>query len=507
MKLDFKSFNVSRYILLILLIQPIIDIYRCFFQGKFSFFGFAIEEFINLALIGILGVLILVHLIKTKDIKRGILLGIYAGLCGIYLVLHMWNSAKFDVNVFTLATPSMIHNAYYIVRVYGLPMILLVGILIFRVKKDDFIKTCQILALFITSIMLISNLTETSLVSYSLGIDKIEGGFFRWNELNSDSNFEAWTSKGFFYSANQMSAYLFALMPVTTYAYITKFNWKSLLVVLIQMSAMIMIGTKTAAQGALIGFAFLTLVSVCVLIYRVIVVDKKSLKVYIKENKAKLVYLPLALCITLAGFGMYQKSPGKLRIDYLSYLNGPGQREEKENDLEMSDEEWIRYIDEYYWFFYINREYIDVYPIEDNLNFWISMVKRDRTLNRDNRNFKVQMNHDILMKNDGPIDSLVGVGYTSNLLYTERDYYYQYSIMGIMGMILFMLPYFLVVLYAGFKILLNMKKHVVMINMALGLSLCLYFLIAYMAGHTFGIVINMLMMAAYTGMLFNSVKE
>lgn len=507
MRIDFKKFNVSRYILLILLCQPVIDIYRCFNQGKYSLAGFALEEFINLGLIGILGILILVHLYQTKDQKRGLLLGGYALLCGIYLVAHMWNSAQFNTDVFTLAQPSMIHNAYYIVRVYGLPMILLVGIIMFPVKKEEFVKTCQLLALFITSIMLVSNLTETSLVSYSLGIDRIEGGFFRWNELNADSNFEAWTSKGFFYSANQMSSYLFALMPITTYAYITQFNWKNAFVVVIQMAAMIMIGTKTAAQGALIAFAFLTLVSIFVVLYRNYFVDKISIKDYWNVHKKQLLYIPVALCITIAGFAMYQVSPGKLRIDYLTYLNGPGQREEKPNDIEMSREEWIKYIDEQFWFFYINREYIEVYPIEDNIEFWIEMVKRDRTLNRDNRDFKVQMNKDILMKNDGPLDNLVGVGYTSNLLYTERDYYYQHSIMGIIGMVLFMLPYFLVVLYAGLKILTQMKKHVVLINMALGLSLCLYFLIAYMAGHTFGIIINMLMMASYAGMLYNSVKE
>ena len=139
--------KVQFLILAIFLLQPLIDIYRTFFQGQISIMGFAIEELINLLLIGILAICILIELFEKKDKKRGLILFIYALLCLIYLAVHFVNTAQFNEALYPAADVSAIRNVYYIFRLYGLPMILLVGIVVFPIKKEVFIRTVQIYSL------------------------------------------------------------------------------------------------------------------------------------------------------------------------------------------------------------------------------------------------------------------------------------------------------------------------------------------------------------------------
>ena len=191
----------------------------------------------------------------------------------------------------------------------------------------------------------------------------------------------------------------------------------------------------------------------------------------------------------------------------MKYLDLNPDREEKKELPPMSDNEMVNYINHEYWFYYVNGEYLEQYPVADNLDFWVKVITRDRRLNRDNRNFKTFMINDIIAKNDNPMDKYLGIGYTSGVPYTERDYVFEYYIFGIGGVVLLILPFIGVVLLALIRILKDMKHHANGLNLALGVALCAYFVTAYIAGHTFGKLLNMIFMAYYGAMLLLNTKR
>ena len=121
--------------------------------------------------------------------------------------------------------------------------------------NNSFMNAIKMVSLIMSAVIVITNVTGISLVSYSTENERILGGIFSWGSLHADSEFELYSSRGFFYSANQISSLMFAMMPLIVAECIAKFNWKNFGLVILQSLAMLMIGTKTAAQGTLIILA------------------------------------------------------------------------------------------------------------------------------------------------------------------------------------------------------------------------------------------------------------
>lgn len=491
-----KNFKFENYLMFVLILQPVLDIYRTFFQDRISIAGFAIEELINIALIGFVAIMALLYLVDTKDKKHLLMYGGYFAVLAVYLVLHILNTGKFDVSIIPelAKDKSWLRDVYYIMRAYVMPITLMISIFTLGMDNHSFMNAIKTASLVFSAVIVITNITGISLVSYSTENERILGGLFSWGTLNADSEFELYSSRGFFYSANQISSLMFAMMPLIVAECISKFNWKNFGLVVLQSLAMLMIGTKTAAQGTLIILAVMILGMLAL----------HFLKFERIKNKK---VLPLLVVVLIASFGLYTKSPSKLRIDYMKYLDANPDRDEPEELQPMTDNQMVNYITHEYWFYYINGEYLEQYPVEDNLDFWVKVIKRDRRLNRDNRNFKTFMINDIIVKNNNPMDKFFGIGYTSGVPYTERDYVFEYYIFGFVGIVLLMLPFIGVVLVALIRILKDMKHKATIMNLALGVALCAYFVTAYIAGHTFGKLINMIFMAYYGAMLLINTKQ
>ncbi len=490
-----KKVQFEKYLMFVLILQPFIDMYRTFFQDRISIAGFAIEELVNIVMIGLVACMALWQLIQAKDKKHLLIYGAYFLILFVYLGLHVMNVAKFDTTIIPelAVETSLLKEVYYIMRAYVMPITLMISIYTIGLDDRSFIKAIQCVSLVMSAVIVVTNITGISLVSYSTESERILGGLFSWPSLNADSEFELYSSRGFFYSANQISSLLFAMMPLIVAQCIRQFNWKNFVLVVLQSLAMLMIGTKTAAQGTLIILA-------------VMIVGSLALHFLKFEQIKNKKVLPLLVIVLVASFGLYTKSPSKLRIDYMKYLELNPDREEKEELPPMSDNEMVNYITHEYWFYYVNGEYIEQYPVERNLDFWVSVITRDRRLNRDNRNFKTFMINDIIAKNDNPMDKYLGIGYISGVPYTERDYVYEGFIFGYGGLLLLVAPFILVVLWALFKILTHMKTQANLMNLALGVALCAYFVTAYIAGHTVGKLMNLIFMAFYGAMLLRRVN-
>ncbi|MCI8486651.1 MAG: hypothetical protein HFJ20_06225, partial [Clostridia bacterium] len=268
----------------------------------------------------------------------------------------------------------------------------------------------------------------------------------------------------------------------------------------IQVISMIMVGTKTASIGVilvLIAMIFVTLV-----LY--------FLK--LEKNINIKVCIPIMLLITIGAYTLYMTSPSKLKYTLEKSQKEIVREDPKVPDNKVDKEEKINsledYIKIYSYNYYIQDWFLEIYPVHNDEDFWNTIISRDKKLNIDNRRFKVEMIERIIERNNNNMDSILGIGYTSNVPYTERDYLYQYYIFGIAGVILLIGLYIAILVYCIYKILRNYKQKLNIENCSIGIALCCMLVAGYLSGHVWGMIINMYFMSLYTGkLLYNARKE
>ena len=125
-----NNLKFEKYLMFVLILQPLLDIYRTFFQDSISVAGFAIEELINIGLIGFVALMALLHLIEAKDKKHLLMYGAYFAVLAVYLGLHVINTGKFDVSIIPelAKDKSCLRDVYYIMRSYVMPITLMISI-------------------------------------------------------------------------------------------------------------------------------------------------------------------------------------------------------------------------------------------------------------------------------------------------------------------------------------------------------------------------------------------
>ena len=158
-------------------------------------------------------------------------------------------------------------------------------------------------------------------------------------------------------------------------------------------------------------------------------------------------------------------------------------------------------IEKYQSEYMINEYFLKLYPVDKDSEFWLGIIKRDKALNNDSRLMKIDILKRIYERNNNQNDKFYGMGYTLNFLDLERDYYYQYYIFGIFGLLLFICPYFIVLGYLVFRGLLNFKNNFKLTVLLCIMSVCLGLLIAYYSGHVFGWVGPMMILVLMFGIL------
>lgn len=488
-----KKIKLEYLIMGLFILMPFVEIYRCLFQDTISIFSIALEEFVVLIYIGILLIYTIYTILKNRQWKTIMIYVTYFLVAGVYILLHYWNLTKFDTSVYPDTSYSFFTESYYIVRAYLVPIVM--GIIVYQLNLTDraFSKGIMIVSLIISSLIVVTNILGVSFVSYSLENKTISGNIFTWLSLTSASDFDMYTSKAFFYSANQISALMFSISPIIVKNVIKKQTFFNYFILALQILAMIMIGTKTAAIGVL-------LVTVAMFIVAFVLHLMKHEHLQLK--KTSIIFVVFVLC----GYGLYSISPVQQKYD-AEEVEEKVEREEAEESAEESEETFANYVEKFAYHYYINPSFLEVYPVENDEMFWKHIIERDRTLNINNRTFKIEIIDRIIERNNNPMDQYLGIGYTSNVPYTERDYVYQYFVFGIGGILVLIAPYILSLLYAGVKILLKHKEKLNLENCAIGMSICCYLIIAYLAGHVFGMMINMLFINLFVAKLLINVNR
>ena len=203
---------------------------------------------------------------------------------------------------------------------------------------------------------------------------------------------------------------------------------------------MIILGTRVSSIGAIL----ITIIAIIINVF------SNSLK----HNRINYKIIIYGLLCTIYFF----ISPvGVYLLDY-TVPNYNIEDEHNECLKKLTDEKEIsEYITNSLYDFRIDKAFIELYPIENDIYFWKEIALRNRNLNNDSRVMKTTIIKRIYEKNNNKYDKFLGMGYTINFMDLERDYVYQYYLFGIFGIIL-ILPQVLLYIKMGIYYLKNIKN-------------------------------------------------
>lgn len=526
-----KKLDVLNNILLIfLMLQPFFDIYMAVVGERLDVLGISIATLIRTTLIVTSFIVVIIYQIKNKiHIKLLYIMLSYLAVTLIYGVAHHLNIVNSNGYYVTEGLYNVVTEVMYVERLI-VPVLLMYNVIITKPDKIKLEKVLVTVATMISLVIIITNLFEVSFASYSgtEGNSIISYNFIDWFTEESVPYKES-LSKGFFVSANQIGALLVVLLPIVIY-YMVKGNKPHLyFVLLLQIVAMTLIGTRVASLGwMLISIAM-------ILVYVILLFMKKQ------ESLHTLAICTFVLILEL-GTLLYIKSPAQNREFAESYEGMyEDEIEDKENSGEyislevfnsmLEDEEILgkyvgnnvsnkgleydamcKYISETHKYHYITKKYVNnIYPYQDDPEFWLEIFASSISVKADNRARQVEIVKRIKDNNNNTLyDTLFGMGATpmnSRGYMIENDLVSHYYNLGIVGIIIFMTPFISTLIYVLVKLRKNILKLFNLRFLAYALALCMAYFVGYFAGHVLDEYIVTIFVAVIAGNIFNLYKE
>ena len=212
--------NYAMIILSLTFLLPFFDMYRTVVGNKFEIFGISFVELFNFIFTTIIAILLL---IKSKNNKKKILSKkniLLLATYFIYLFLHISYITTLSKVSYINSSISILTELYFIIRSYILPLIILFVYMKSDLNIKNVVKVLSIVSFIFSIVIVLSNLFGISYIAYSSvyeGTVKIKGNIFTWfNNLDTNS-IDLYTSKGLFYSTNQLSAILGALSFISVF--------------------------------------------------------------------------------------------------------------------------------------------------------------------------------------------------------------------------------------------------------------------------------------------------
>lgn len=498
---DFLFVNILVFIGL----QIILDIYRTLLTDKFQIFGISPVEILNILYFVYLCIIFL--MLFRKKPKRFLPILIYGMVFLVYFSLHIWNMFRFDTSVINGTEINAFKELYVMVRVYLIPVIVLYMFLCCDFNMGKFEKATNFYSGFISLIIIGTNIFKISYVNYSSGLKRnifITRNIFEWFTNPDYENPMFMTSKGWFQMGNQVSIILFMLFPLVimqVFKYRKIFNY---MLFLFQGIAMIMLGTKVAALGCLLisAVAFATAILFGIILKQ-FSFNAKNLSVFvlliaclvaifanspiIEVQKAK----NQAYVVTEEQEKNKEEIKEKLEnakvFENTDTDSDNSSQEIKESEFskQLAVKEFANMINSNPYLFGIDREFIELFDVAENYKFWYDVVSSPDVSQVNYRGFKERIYKAVLKKNNNNFDVWLGIGYTTNFPYTERDFTGQNVWFGYIGTALFIGPYLVCALFALIEILKKFKSHFVFENVFWVISVIGTLCLSLMAGHLF----------------------
>lgn len=497
-----KSIKVQHMVLLYFLIQPFLAMYMTFDKNPFQIFGMSINVLLNFFFVFLMVVYAFILLLR-KDrgkLKKNIIIAfIYGGIFLIYCILHYKNMQLFDDKIFDRNSYDFIREVYFIFRSYVLPVVLLYTLYTLNLDKKKILFAIRMSVFVICFVIIITNIFGVSLAAYAEHgkLIYIDGSIFHWLFFNGNDNFELYTSKGWFESANELSAILLMFSPIIirdAYKADNRRNriLSSILLVMLIIT-MNMLGTRTAVIGI---FAALICVIVIFVFFRIIKRIDFDIKNFVVKNLLLLVF-----CVFIfMNSPYYNKNYGKFKTEFEDRPI-----EEEIEDIEEDDvDSFADFLEKYSWNYYIEPQILEIYPVNGDTAFWRFIINRDLRLNSNYRIIKTDLYNRILERNDNKGDFWFGIGY-NDVLNSEKDYYMQMYYFGLVGVIILIGPYIFNILYGIYRILRYRESLFVLDNIIALMCVCIGVVIPYLSGHVFGVVFPMNYLVLCSVLLLNLV--
>ena len=168
------------------------------------------------------------------------------------------------------------------------------------------------------------------------------------------------------------------------------------------------------------------------------------------------------------------------------------------------------FIKKNYQYFSINEGLApDKYLYEDYLEFWLDyFVVSYENLNN-TRDFERYLFNHIYETNNNQFDILFGYGYSQNFnngLVLEQDGFYHFYTLGIFGILIFIAPYFVILLYSIIKVLSNMKEKLTFENVTYIYIIGIMVTLALIGGNIFDFFVVNIFISFVCGQLLYNVK-
>lgn len=488
-----KLNKINKNLLIVFfMIQPILELILSLFKdNSLQIAGISIATLIRYGLLAaIVGIAVITHLKrKSTRIFIGAII-VYAA----YIIAHYLNSRSGNVTFLEkMVNHGFIGMSMYISK-FIVPICAFYLVYILRFNYEDLKKCVLFIASFAALVVIITNMCGVDFVSYSFGDDtsNVAANIFKW--FDKDYTYTEWrmlTSRGWFPSGNELSSFFAILLPVVTWiALKEKKNWYFVVIVL-QMLAMLLVGTRISVYGAII----LPIATIVIWL-----LDNFINKEKIQKRKL------FCLAIVAIVFGIFfVASPFMNRIKVGEGVVNKFEQEIEDDEIELSED------DNTPERIFVKMNYAKELIPDDILNngynylehtdFWVHVITEVDISDRDNaRKLKTLILDDVEKEKAGRLDKLVGIGEMT--VYPERDFVAQYYYIGLFGIILFLLPFAIVlVISGGYNFIKLLNKKFDGIQAVLLFSLMFIVGTAYLAGHVIEPVYINSIIGLFSGML------
>lgn len=473
--------NIKKLLILFIIIQPIFDL-KIFYNS--------ISTLIRVIFISLF---FLYYFCYSKNSEKYYLL-IYPLLIVIYFILHNLNALSFHSLVPGDFNYSPFHEFLYCVKMIC-PFMLIYSIYKANLSKKEIEFIITAIILFISTIIIFSNIFLFSYGSYS--DVKIKANFMEWFNLNSQYNYKDLASKGLFEFANQVSAVLLMFLPFMIYQNLKSENRLNLLTLIFNLIALILLCTKVAVLGIALAFIY------TLFLYLISEKSGKNISTIAVVFILYIIILPFN-----PSFSRMQERKEIIQAASSAPINVPIDEfqliEEKpfyNLDDNLTDTYKLKFIEQNYKEQKINENFImNRYPYIYDIDFWYDILVSNNNNKSDYRFLEQSMVKRVVNINNNKLDILFGITYTrvQNIFNIEKDFIMQYYSTGIIGVILFFGPYFIILAFYFIKILLNKFKNVNILNFICYVSILMIFAVSYYSGN----LLNSLSFTIYFAIIF-----
>ena len=508
-KKDYKEW-IKLILVIFMAVQPLLDIYMNLFDSKIQIFGVSAATIIRFVLVFVLLAVVIVKEIKRKSTKFFIA---YALIVAVYTVFHHINASTFSIKL-AQADYSFFGEIIYLARMC-VPIALIYLVYIVKPSYKDIKKVVVWSAFTVSFVIILTNLLKVGFMAYSTDDVVISGTMVDWFTGNTEG-YTWWelSCRGIFQATNQISGIVLVICPILTYICLVERKAMYWGVLAMHLIAMINLSTRIASIGGIAVFVGIVVIYVLEKIIHKQIDFKKLLNsslvctvVCLVISVVFLVYSPMSMRADEGG--MFNDIISGSEDDDTPPATDFVEKDELPEDPEERRKYMINYIEANIPFARIQDLYIrNAYPYKDDPEFWYNIIKNvpesERYGNRNMRGYLI----DRLFERDNRVSNeLLGISYTrsSSFIWPERDIETHLDSLGIIGTIIFLGPYFLVLIcgviefFKKFKHNLYLKKCVYLIAAGIGV------VASYLSGHIMNEIFPALYLAFACGIVFNTV--